>query len=345
MVVSLSNLLLLVVVETALLAVVGVLAVVANGHGARARAGDARRLAHAQRLLALRVDGRGRGPLSGLPRRRRGAAVLLLVRDLAGADRARVAGWARRCGLEDDVLRQCRSRQWTRRLHAVRLLTALGTGADRLPELLRDPRAQVRAAATELVVEVGPSATAADLERLAQLLDDPAPRVRFAARDALCRLGQAVVRPLAAVLDDPAATPRLLSAALSVSAAAADPVHLPAASRLSAAADPRVRAGATSLLAALGGPEAAVRLLVLLDDPAPAVRAAAATGLGRLGSWAAAPAVGRCLRDPEWDVRRAAGLALAQLSAPGQLVLRRASADPEPVVADMARLVLAGTRW
>ena len=56
---------------------------------------------------------------------------------------------ARERGVIADAERECASRRWRRRLHAVRVLSLLGGGEEAVPPLLDDPRAEVRAQAAE----------------------------------------------------------------------------------------------------------------------------------------------------------------------------------------------------
>jgi hypothetical protein len=327
-------------IEVALFGVLAVLALAARERAEFRRSRSVRRIGHLQDGL---VSGSARAvhAFGRLPRSQQPGAAAMLARNLSGAERRRIAGWAETSGLLGRAERWSASRRWHRRLRGVRLFTALAVGADQVLPRLADGDARVRVAATQLAVELAQELGDAELERLTGLLGDRDPGVRFAAGDALCRLAQRAVRPIADVLADPAAGGPLLRSALQVAVVVVDPAYLSSALRLSAHPDPDVRRGAVPVLSHLGGGEASSRLAVLLDDVDAGVRAASAEGLGRLGRWQSAAALGRGLRDLSWDVRRASGLALLRLFEPGELVLLRALHDHDRFAADMARLALS----
>jgi hypothetical protein len=328
------------VIEAVLFGMLAVLALAARERAEFRRGRSVRRLGHIQDGL---VSGSMRTvhAFARLPRSQQPGAAVMLARNLSGAERRRIAGWAETSGLLGRAQRWSASRWWHRRLRGLRLLAALAVGAEQvLPRLAdRDPR--VRVAATQLAVELAEELGDAELDRLTGLLGDRDPGVRFAAGDALCRLARRAVRPIADVLADPTASAPLLRSALQVAVVVVDPAYLSSALRLSAHPEAAVRRAAVPVLSHLGGGEASSRLAVLLDDLDAGVRAASAEGLGRLGRWQSAPAMGRRLRDSSWDVRRASGLALLRLAEPGELVLLRALHDHDRFAADMARLALS----
>lgn len=290
----------------------------------------------------LRLVARGDAPpagylerLASLPLRVRVRLFTELSPSIAGAQRDELSRLARQSGLVAHGERLCRSRLWWRRLHGVRLLAAIGSGAHVVPPLLDDPSPTVRAEAVEWAAD---TADAALVDRLLLLLAQPRGEMRFAIRDSLLRLGARVIDPLERYLETHEGD--AVVAGLDVAAGLPDPRFAPAALRLRADDVPHVRAQAAGLLGAIGGDDAVSALEEMLRDPDADVRAAAAAGLGRLGHWPAAPALAALLRDPAWDVRRAAALGLRGLGSPGLLLLRRALTDPDAFAADMARQVL-----
>ena len=325
----------------ALVIAAGVLLIV--GHGvavALERAAYGRRTQEARRALAGAIERGAAGPetqraLKRLTRRRALAVLEELAPNLRGADAATIAGAARDAGIVARAERRCGSRSWRRRMHAVRVLTRLGSGETAVPPLLADPRPQVRAAAAEWAAD-HPAEPIAD--RLVGLLAAPEPLTRVSAMDSLIRMRRGAVPALARAIG--AEQPESLPAVLEVAARIADAdLAGPAATRLDDP-DPRVRAWVARLLGALGGEEHATAVRALLDDPAPEVRAAAAVALGRLGYWPAAPALAERLRDGAWRVRRDSALALRALGAAGPAAAERALRDADAFARDMARQTL-----
>lgn len=258
-----------------------------------------------------------------------------LARALGGDRLGRLSAVARRAGLVARAERWCRRPWWGRRLRGARLLTALDAGERTMPALLGDRRPQVRAQAAEWAgARRGPELIAP----LIGMLDDPETVCRFAVKDALLRIGAPVVPELTRHLST--SPEGRLHDALDVATGVADPGLLEAALRHGRSPDPDIRAKSARLLTAIGGRRAVERLTELLEDEAATVRAAAAAGVGRLGHWHAASALHARLADRSWDVRLSAATALRSLGAPGQLLLRRALAHPDPFARDMARHVL-----
>jgi hypothetical protein len=325
----------------ALLAAFGLLLIVGNGVALLLeRLAYAGRTRAARTALATAIERGAPGPdtraaLRRLSRRRTLAVLEELAPSLAGSDARTITAVARDAGIVARAEARCRSRLWRRRMHAVRVLTALHGGDATVPPLLDDPRQEVRAAAAEWAAG---HATEPVVARLVGLLDDDQPFVRLTAMDSLIRIGRPATAPLARALADPGYP--AAATALEVAARIADPGIAGPASARAGDADPAVRTWTARVLGALGGPEYVHAVTGCLEDPAAEVRAAAAVALGRLGHWPAAPALVARLRDPAWRVRRDAGLALRSLGAPGELLLERALRDPDPFARDMARQTL-----
>jgi HEAT repeat protein len=105
--------------------------------------------------------------------------------------------------------------------------------------------------------------------------------------------------------------------------------------------DRELRIRAVKAAAAIGDPRFVDPFHALLEDPVWEVRCQAAKGLGSLGSLASVPRLRAALRDDHWWVRFYAAVALAELGAAGHAALEAAVEDPEPLVRDMARYLVA----
>lgn len=286
-------------------------------------------------LTAERLEEAELEVLRSVPLAHRTRLVQELAPSLSGSARARLAEVAREIGVWRHARRRLRSRAWPARLAAARTLMTLEQSEEVFLPLLGDPHPAVRAQAAEWAGEHPTPAAAAALLRI---LPGAAPLVRFAVQDALLRLRGVATAPLADFLarhDGPAVLPALLAAR-----GLARPDFAAPAARLCHDPDPAVRAAAADLLGAVGSELAVAEMVRLLGDPDARVRAAAVHAIGRLGHWPAAAAVAERLRDPSWDVRLAAGTTLRGLGSPGELMLRRYTADADRFAADMARRVL-----
>ena len=275
------------------------------------------------------------GQLRALPRRRRVSALLRVLEPLSGEAAVTLAGLARPAGVESVALSWCRSRRWARRLQGVRVLVAIGAGAELLPRLLSDPVGVVRAEAAGLAA-IFPAPE--HITTLLAMLEHDEPRCRVAAKDSLLRAGAAVTGQLA---DHLVSGEEITADALEVAAGIATPALLPAAIQHSTDDDPDHRLWATRVLAATAAPTARDRLRDLLQvDPSIAVRSAAAHGLAALADPSDAARLATALTDPAWDVRRTAALGLRQLGPAGRIYLRRALSSSDRFAADIARQVL-----
>lgn len=292
---------------------------------------------HAARAIMARALAGG-GHTAVLPRLPPDQKMLLLARatrSVGVADRARLTDLPAYSGLRTSAGRWCASRSWAQRLKGVRLMMILGTGEDAVPQLLDDPRAEVRSAAAAWTVH-HPSPDR--ITKIVSMLNDDALSCRLTAQAALIRLGRHAVAPVAAHLAGPA--PVALASALIVASRLNDPALQDPAMAHRAHPDPAVRTAVVELLASLGGGEAVETLGTFVADPAAPVRAAAAAALGGLGHWPSTHLLAGRLGDQAWEVRRAAGLALSGLGGPGRLYLQRALRSTDPFAADMARHVL-----
>lgn len=260
---------------------------------------------------------------------------LEISKNLSGSgseDLKRIGGLV---GILDRARAMCRSRRWTHRLRGARLLAQMEQSDPLVRDLLHDRHPAVRAQAAEWAAAHPIPEVIGDL---LALLADPETLSRFAVQDALLRMGREAAGPLASYLETH--TGKSAAAGLSVAAAMAEPLFIPAAMRHSRSESAPARAGAALLLGAVGGADVASRLVEMLDDPEADVRAAAAAALGRMRHWPAAPRLAAMLADGAWGPRHCAALALRGIGAPGILLLRRATAGASPVASDIAQLVL-----
>lgn len=273
--------------------------------------------------------------LRGLPVREQIRLFTELVPSITGQSRDQLAQLAREIGLIPVAERMAARRDWRDRLHGVRLLSAVGGGADIVPPLLDDPHPAVRAEAVEWV---GTHPTPELIERLVKLLPRTDRYGTFVVRDSLLRVGAAAIAPLARYLERH--NGRHAEPALDVAAGMPDLRFAAAAMRLCADPLPRVRARAAALAGAVGSEEAVGQLQSLVRDEDAEVRASAAAALGRLGHWPSASVIAPLLRDRAWIVRSQSALALRNLGSPGILYLRKGLGDSDPFAADISRQVL-----
>ena len=273
--------------------------------------------------------------LRALPVRAQVRLFTELVPSITGQSRDHLARLAQDIGLVPIAERMARARDWRDRLHGVRLLSAVGGGAQAVPPLLDDPHPAVRAEAVEWA---GTHPTPELVERLVNLLPRTDRYGSFVVRDSLLRVGEAVVVPLARYLERHSG--RFAEPALDVATGLPDVRLAGAALRLCRDPLPHVRARAAALAGAVGSQEAVDVLQSLVQDDDAAVRAAAAAALGRLGHWPSAQVIAPLLRDRAWIVRSQSALALRSLGSPGLLYLRRGLGDDDPFAADISRQVL-----
>jgi HEAT repeat protein len=210
-----------------------------------------------------------------------------------------------------------------------------------LMKLLSDDDLDVVAAAATAIDALGiPVEPAAGVPALARLLP---PESDFVL-DAIRRAGPdaTVSSLLRDALDRSSIADSFAAAAVVMDLHRSEGPDFP--SKLLGHKDPMVRVAA---LAALGPPEDAdrgARVSVLervSSDPDPVVRAVAARLLGRIRDDLARARLVILSRDESWCVREAAILGLAgQEKAHVVPVIRRAERDPDPVVANAARVAL-----
>lgn len=275
--------------------------------------------------------------LRRLPREDRIAVLTEMAHTVADTGDGGLRELARGSGVMADAERWARSRRWTRRLRAARLLKLFGSGDEPLaPRLLADRRWEVRAEAAESLTQTRDPER---IEVLVAMLGDPSPACQFTASETLRRIGTPAVGPLAAALDSAHGTQAMRT--MQVARLVAGPVFLAAASRLVGAPEAGVRQQACALLGAIGGSEATAALIEHLDDPSPEVRAAAAAGLGKLGHWPSAARIADLLDDPGWRVRRTAAESLRRLGPSGELLLGRAARAADSRGSSMARYALS----
>lgn len=208
-----------------------------------------------------------------------------------------------------------------------------------LAEALEDPAVEVRLAAAQSLVGMGPVALPA-VPALMRALGDGDRSVRLTAGAALLRAGGGVREALTSLAYDTGGPGAGTEAARAV-VDAAIPARTAEPGLVEALRDrdSRLRAAAPDLLARIQPPstEAVAALARALSDPAPEVQVAAANALRRLGSsaTAAVPALLGASETGQGGLRRAALDSLAVI-VPGsrELVaaLTRALDDPLPTI-------------
>lgn len=292
--------------------------------------------------IAASLHDRRRLPGTGialrrLPREDRIAVLTEMAYTVADSGDGGLRELARGSGVMADAERWGRSRRWSRRLRAARLLKLFGAGDEPLaPRLLADQRWEVRAEAAESLAQTRDPER---IEDLVAMLGDPSPACQFAAAETLRRIGTPAVGPLAEALGSAHGTQAMR--AMQVARHLAGPVFLAAALRLAAVPELDVRGQACALLGAIGGSEATATLTEHLRDPSPEVCATAAAGLGKLGHWPAAARIADLLDHREWRVRRTAAESLRRLGPSGELLLGRAARSPDSSGSSMARYALS----
>lgn len=301
---------------------------------------EAELLAARQKVLTPYLVEGGEPPHGGeLNRQQRIELVLRLSASLKGEVRQRIQHLAGHWGLLEEEQRALGSRQWWRRLGALRFFSALGQVPEGLEARLHDPHPLVRA---EAIYMVPLEPNAERVERVVEELFHPASPARFASQSVLRDLSSLALEPLQAWLTEPPEDTPSLDVALRTACAIAAPELRPAALQHSHHPGPEVQAAACQLLGAIGGEASEVRLVEMLDGALPdAVRAAAAEALGHLSHWPAGPALARLLGEPDWTLRYQAAQALRALGPPGLLFLRQIAEQQEHAGASLARLVLA----
>lgn len=270
-----------------------------------------------------------------LPRRIQIRLFIDLAERLSGSRLQELTNLARRLAIVQHGEHLCRSRRWPRRIRGIRLLTALGEGEHLIPSLFHDPSPIVRSEVTHWAAD-HPSPAA--IEEVLRALTDEDGFCRFAAHNALHRMGAAAVRPLERYIASQ--TGAALERAMAVAASLGHEEFSELAGKLVDHDSPSIRKLALDTLARAGDLQSVPLVLNRLNDPEPSVRRAAVRTLGHLHCWQTAPTLGLLLADPVWAVRQETGTVLRSLGAPGVLVLRRALANSDRFVADMARHVL-----
>jgi HEAT repeats len=296
------------------------LAAIGAGPGDRVRTDELRRLArHARRSLAGQDD----------------LLFLLQSGDLSPADPRRHSAFLRALrggGLERALMRSVGSRRAIARGRGVLLIARLGLqgSVSKVAPLMRDPDADVRAAATWAMALISsPESVWALLHALRRGEVDPDRVVE--------RLGtRRATRPLLDALELSSFAPvrGWIAEALGL---AGGPEAAPALISLLGDTDEEVRLRACRALAGLAAPSSLHALIQAMRDESAAVRSQAARALGALGDEAAASELLKALGDPSWWVRGRASEALLAIGELGQAALRSsAKAHPDRYARDRA---------
>ena len=308
------------VIGLAFLGVLVALTVSALGEARDRRLGSAIERARRATVAAVSTGGRtaeAADAVGELPGRNSIALLLELAPSVSGSSQQTLASIAEDAGILERARDDLASKWWWRRLHAARLLTALGPSCTPYEPLLDDPAPEVRAqAATWAARSPDPAA----VRRLGDLLIDDDGLCRFAAQSALVQIGEAALPEIELLLasDDDA----VIDQALAVAGIIGDSRLVPLLLDLVDSRSARTRALCASALGRTGEAETEPTLTALLTDDDPEVRRASLKALAALGCWPAAPAIEELLDDDSVDVRRDAGSALASVGSVGALLLR-----------------------
>jgi HEAT repeat protein len=265
--------------------------------------------------------------------------LLRLALDLRGEEARAIADLYRELGLLDDELRALSAWRAGRRAAAAANLATL-----RMPRIqrhlvraLEDPERRVRIALIRALGEIG------DRQALVELiprLGEKSPLVVRQVEQVLVERGREVVAEIVAFA---ATTPKLRGrrAAVEVLGLLRAPAAADLLLELVRADDRELRIRSVKAAAAIGDPRFLDHFHELLADPVWEVRCQAAKGLGALGSPTSVGRLHAALADPHWWVRFYAAVALAEVGDPGYKALEAAAEDPEPMVRDMARYLIA----
>lgn len=265
--------------------------------------------------------------------------LLRLAIDLRGDSGDAIAALYQRLGLFQVDAARLRSWSVTRRARAAVDLGLIRVrGA--LPVLLgaiEDRDTRVRQAAAWAIGQV---ADRDALIGLIRLLGDPSAVVARRAQEVLAERGREIEDALVMYAGESGSREgRLRAIELLGWLRVSDAVEL--LLRLMADPDAEIRVKAVKAAAAIGDPRFLAPFHDALEDAQWEVRCQAARGLSVLGSPLSVTRLSRALRDPQWWVRFYAAVALAEVGDPGYKALEAAAEDPEPMVRDMARYLIA----
>jgi HEAT repeat protein len=244
--------------------------------------------------------------------------------------------------LKDDawvarILKGGKSRQWWKRLAAVRLLAVVGTSSNRLllRRLLLDKHPAVQLAAASCLARVSDS-------ELVSLVVETLPGRPVAVRHylfAALRQCWSETVPLVVRRLRHDVPPRRLEVWINLAEVLATPAVLAPVVSLHTHPDADVRLAVARALKRYYHPDATVALRALLGDPDWRVRAQAARALGVLKVTDCVQPLGDLLCDRAWWVRFRAALSLAQLGEPGRRMLREARIGNDRYANEMATMI------
>lgn len=267
-------------------------------------------------------------------------AFLIKVLPELGAETAQRARDALRdSGLLEREIVRLRHRSPADRAEACRILGRLGQAGAIPPlvERLRDTDAAVR---WEAIGALADLRAVEAIDAVAQAIEAAGDWKNLSTVITLLRMGPDSVAGVGALLAD-AGSPEMTKALLQVTGRlgiAADPASVRS---LAAHPDAEVRVEALRTLGSLApDSESVAACLTGMDDPEWPARALAAWSLGRLGDGRAVPRLERAMGDGAYWVRHHVAEALAGLGEAGDAALRRALADANPFVRDMAAQAL-----
>ncbi len=322
--------------------IVGVLLV----HRRRSARADQLRARFAQQLVEpLRTWALGERSMESLLPLLRAVPPMIALESIAvhcsvratPTERTRMATLLRGEGWVQQLLDQHRSRHWTDRLRAARMLVVAGVPADRpaLQTLLRDPHVAVVSAALSAVRALGDASL---VEALLTSLPTRPEYLRTRSIDALRDAGAMAQAPLRERLrtESDAAHLRMF---IEVADHLADPYTIVECAAHARHDDVGVRRAVARACQHYFSERVHPVLMALLQDPAAEVRTEAARSLGEIRATLCVPALASTLRDGSYAVRIAAALALAQVGPAGRTALTSAEQSDDRYAADAACFV------
>lgn len=238
------------------------------------------------------------------------------------------------------------NRHWKVRLNAAEHLGYLGNpnSTDALLATLEDQVLAVRFAAARALVAIG---SPRNIEPILLAFDVPAEMNQRRVTEIICEFGEAAIKPLIAVAENPNGkfSDNVICVAVRSLGLLRAPQAVPILCALLKSPEFRIRLNAARALGQIGDRTAQPDLAALSHDPSWEVRNMVVQALGKLHAMPQIPLLTAALGDQSWWVRFSAGEALYSLGDDGINILRttmRTSSDR--FASDMSRQILEEQR-
>jgi HEAT repeat protein len=264
----------------------------------------------------------------------RASLFLSYSRSISGRMREQIVSLFSTPRQEVQILRMSRSRLWSRRLHAVRLLELVPVekAVPLLVGFLRDPTPLVRLHALQMAPVFPHDEVVA---AVFGMLEGPLALTGFAVKDALVRMGPSVCDRLHKLLDARSSEPALILA-IEVAESVRNPGCVPRLMDMLREGPPEAAAAAARALGGFPSPETRDTLRAALTSPHEPVRSMAAHALGRIMDPAVVPDLVTAFPAPSFNVRYHCAAALKKLGEPGAKALAQCQKHEDPFVRDIA---------